>query len=71
MKKNKLMQAKRANLIVAGVSKCGSTSLFSYLAAHPDVCGSNVKETQFFMPLKFDKARADTNCNTARQGCVK
>ncbi|MEI7803017.1 MAG: sulfotransferase domain-containing protein, partial [Bacteroidota bacterium] len=49
------MQPKCANLILAGVSKCGSTSLFSYLAAHPDVCGSNVKETQFFMPLKFGK----------------
>ncbi len=49
------MQTRIANLIVAGVSKCGSTSLFSYLAAHPDVCGSNVKETQFFMPLKFGK----------------
>ncbi|TSA49978.1 MAG: hypothetical protein D4R43_02975, partial [Sphingobacteriales bacterium] len=47
------MEPKYANLIVAGVSKCGSTSLFSYLAAHSEVCGSNVKETKFFMPLKF------------------
>lgn len=49
------MENKIANLIIAGVSKCGSTSLFAYLAAHPDVCGSNKKETQFFMPLKFGK----------------
>ncbi len=49
------MKSRVANLIVAGVSKCGSTSLFSYLASHPDVCGSSVKETQFFMPLKFGK----------------
>jgi len=42
------------NLIIAGVTKAGTTSLFSYLAAHPDVCGSDVKETQHFRPLLYD-----------------
>ena len=42
-----------ANLIIGGVGKAGTTSLFEYLVAHPDVCGSTVKETKFFMPLKF------------------
>ena len=36
------------NVIIAGVSKCGTTSLFRYLASHPDVCASAVKEVNFF-----------------------
>jgi hypothetical protein len=40
-----------ANLIIAGVARGGTTSLYSYLAAHPDVCGSKHKETEFFYPL--------------------
>ncbi len=41
------------NLIIAGVSKCGTTSLFSYLAAHREICASNIKETLYFVPLVF------------------
>ena len=41
------------NLLIAGVTKAGTTSLFSYLAQHPDVCGSSVKETEFFSPLLY------------------
>ncbi|MBL0339644.1 MAG: sulfotransferase domain-containing protein [Bacteroidetes bacterium] len=44
---------KLANLIIAGVNKAGSTSLFHYLAAHPDVCGSKDKETCYFLPLLY------------------
>jgi hypothetical protein len=36
------------NAIIAGVSKCGTTSLFRYLASHPDVCASTIKEINFF-----------------------
>jgi hypothetical protein len=39
------------NLIIAGVPKAGTTSLFTTLASHPDVCGSNVKEAQYFRPM--------------------
>ena len=39
------------NLIIAGVGKAGTTSLFWYLAQHPDVCASDVKEIQYFTPL--------------------
>lgn len=42
-----------ADFIVAGVTKAGTTSLFTYLNAHPDVCGSSVKEVDFFLPLRF------------------
>lgn len=37
------------NLIIAGAPKCGTSSLFKWLADHPDVCGSSVKETFYLM----------------------
>ena len=37
------------NLIIAGAPKCGTTSLYNWLVAHPDVCGSLPKETYYFM----------------------
>jgi hypothetical protein len=37
-----------ANLLIAGVPKAGTGSLFAYLAQHPDVCGSDEKETGYF-----------------------
>ena len=39
------------NLIIAGVGKAGTTSLFWYLSQLPDVCASDVKEIQYFTPL--------------------
>jgi hypothetical protein len=41
------------NLIIAGVNKCGTTSLYSYLSAHNDVCPSSIKETCYFLPLRY------------------
>ena len=37
-----------ANFIIAGTEKAGTTSIFTYLSTHPSVCGSTVKETDFF-----------------------
>ncbi len=37
-----------AHLIIAGVPKAGTTSLFRALASHPDISGASEKETQFF-----------------------
>ncbi|MCE7914331.1 MAG: hypothetical protein DYH15_06495 [Nitrosomonas sp. PRO4] len=37
-----------ANFIIAGTEKAGTTSVFTYLSTHPQVCGSIVKETDFF-----------------------
>jgi hypothetical protein len=42
-----------ANLIIGGVNKAGTTSLFTYLAKHPDVCASTIKETHYFLPVAF------------------
>ena len=43
------------NLIIGGVHKAGTTSVFTYLSLHPDVCASSTKEIGFFMPLKYGK----------------
>lgn len=37
-----------ANFIIGGTEKAGTTSVFSYLAEHPDVVASRRKETNFF-----------------------
>lgn len=41
------------NLVIAGVAKAGTTSLFRYLAQHPDVCPSDVKELRYFSSLRY------------------
>jgi hypothetical protein len=42
-----------ANLVVIGVSKAGTTSLFEYLGRHPDVGLSDHKELRYFTPLRY------------------
>jgi sulfotransferase family protein len=42
-------QAPAKHLIVAGVTRAGTTSLFNYLADHPAIQRSTIKETRFFM----------------------
>jgi uncharacterized protein CbrC (UPF0167 family) len=37
-----------SHAIIAGVNKCGTTSLFRYLSDHPEICTSSIKETRFF-----------------------
>jgi hypothetical protein len=39
------------NLIIGGVNRSGTTSLFSYLSEHPQICPSAIKETDYFAPL--------------------
>ena len=47
------------NLFVAGVPKAGTTSLFHYLALHPDIFPSNRKEPGFFHPFKIKDMAAN------------
>lgn len=44
------------NLLIAGVPKAGTTSLYSYLSQHPQVCPSLVKEVNYFTALRYDDA---------------
>ena len=41
------------NLVIAGVTKGGTTSLFRYLAQHPEIHPSDVKELRYFQPLRY------------------
>lgn len=41
------------NLVISGVVKGGTTSLFSYLSRHPDICSSSVKETCYFSSYRY------------------
>ncbi len=41
------------NFIIAGVNKAGTTSLWTYLAGHPGVGPSAVKETCYWLPLRY------------------
>lgn len=41
------------NAIIAGVIKGGTTSLYSYLTRHPDICGASIKETCYFHGFKY------------------
>lgn len=38
----------KSYLIIGGTTKAGTGSLFKYVSDHPEVCGSNTKETRFF-----------------------
>lgn len=40
-------------LIIAGTTKAATTSLFFYLAAHPQVCAASMKETRFFLDANY------------------
>lgn len=39
---------KYQHFIIGGTIKAATSSLYSYISAHPQVCGSRVKETRFF-----------------------
>ena len=40
-------------LIVGGTSKAGTTSVFNYLAKHPQICPSRAKESRFFLDADY------------------
>lgn len=52
------LRAQLPNLIIAGVPRGGTTSLFRYLAQHPDICASQVKELRYFDPLRYREEMA-------------
>ncbi len=39
------------NLVMVGLGKAGTTSLFYYLSQHPAICAADVKEIQYFRPI--------------------
>ncbi len=43
------------NLVIAGVVKAGTTSVYSYLSNHPDIGCSSVKETCYFSYYRYSE----------------
>lgn len=41
-------QDSKQYVIIGGAHKAGTTSLYTYLSWHPDVCASSIKETHYF-----------------------
>lgn len=52
------------NLVVAGAPKCGTSSLYRWLADHPRACGSKVKETFYLMDEGHPLLRRGSNFHT-------
>jgi hypothetical protein len=42
------VETRLANFVIGGTEKAGTTSVFNWLSAHPHVCASSRKETDFF-----------------------
>jgi hypothetical protein len=49
------------NLIIAGAPKCGTSSLYGWLADHPEACGSTPKETFYLMDYGHPLLRRGAN----------
>lgn len=52
---------KPKNILIAGVHKAGSTSLFNYFVEHPDICGSRVKEVHYYTGYRYDQSYQSQN----------
>src|SRR4051812_35809281 len=59
------------NLLIAGVSRAGTTSMFHYLGQHSEICTSDVKELRYFTPLRYGEPLAPVDTYTGHfQGCL-
>lgn len=56
------------NLVIAGAPKCGTSSLYRWLADHPEACGSRVKETFYLMDEGHPLLRRGSNFHTRGLG---
>ena len=52
-RKIRTVSPERADAVIAGVNKAGTTSLFVSLSTHPDVAPSAIKETGYFLPARY------------------
>ena len=43
------------HIIIGGTSKAATTSVFEYLSDHPEVCGSYIKQTNYFLDKAIQK----------------
>ena len=52
------MSSPLPNLVISGVVKGGTTSIFTYLSRHPNICSSSVKETCYFLTCRYGQLDA-------------
>ena len=45
--------AKKKFIIIAGVHKAATTSLYEYFIRHPEVCAGKKKEIHYYTPLRY------------------
>jgi len=53
------------HFMIAGVPRSGSSSLYTYLLQHPQICSSSTKETQHFLPANDGKPVASLDAYLA------
>ncbi len=59
-------------MFIAGAPRCGTTSIYSWLSNHPEVCGSNVKETNYFIDKEYSGFKDTVNFhNSGMEGYKK
>ncbi|MDX1407039.1 MAG: hypothetical protein R3330_02870, partial [Saprospiraceae bacterium] len=46
--RGEMQQKALPDFVIIGAGKCGTTALWKELRAHPALCGSRIKETNFF-----------------------
>ncbi|MEJ2498517.1 MAG: sulfotransferase [Sulfurovaceae bacterium] len=49
------MSSEKNMLIIAGVHKSATTSLYEYLMLHKDICCGKKKEIHYYTPLRYEK----------------
>jgi hypothetical protein len=65
-----------SHVVIAGVNKAGTTSLFASLSEHPDIAPADIKETRYFLPARYGRPLAprstyDRYFATAPEGSVR
>ena len=64
------------HIFIIGSTKCGSTALFKYLDAHPEIEGTVIKESRFFLdeayPLQKEKLNSFSDYfSSTNEGLIK
>ncbi len=55
-------------LIIGGTTKAATTSVYKYLRDHPEVCGSSLKETRFFLNPSYPTPIPETYVESKTEG---
>lgn len=49
------------NLLIIGVHKAATTSLYDYLLRHPEICGGRKKEIHYYTPIRYGRPLEDAS----------